>query len=933
MNLFQRFEEVAARQPDQPALQIKEEAGYRRLTFGEIARQARALAGALIRAGVVPGDRVALLSENRPEWAVAYFGLTAAGAVAVPLDIQLSDGEISNVLRHAGCHLAVASGQQATRLMELKAGEAPLRCVVDLDAAASGGRRLAFRTILQGPWSSQGVSLPAVGEDALASILYTSGTTGTPKGVMLSHGNFLANAESILRFRLARPDDNMLSLLPLHHAFPFMAQIVLLYTGARITLPPSLRGPDLLSCMQETGVTLLVGVPQLFYMLHKGIFDQIEKRPLPVRILLRQGMRLGSALRPRGFNLGRIIFGPVHKKFGGHVRLLVSGGARLDPVIARDFLNLGFTLTEGYGLTETAPAVSFNPLDRIRPGSVGVPLPDVEVRIQEPDSTGVGEIAIRGPNVMRGYYENPEATAEAFRDGWFQSGDLGYLDADGYLTITGRAKEVIVLSSGKNVYPEEVEEQYLKSPYIKEICLIPQVADRSGAAVEGLLALVLPDLDYFRAQGMTNFFETIRWDMENVGRDLAPYKRPTSLVIVKEGFPRTRLGKIQRHLVQQGYRTERQEDSRRVEATPAAADAALLEDQMGRGVLEYLRGATGKPAVRLDDNLELDLGMDSLARVEMLVHLEQILHIRIPDEEAAECFSVRDVIEKLGKLQGKGEGSVPVQRQRTWREILTDSPGADVQAMVEASSRPSATITATLTRGLCAAVFRTLYGLRVEGREHVPRGGPLILVANHCSFFDAFILAAALPPQAFRQLYFMGFEWFFRHPILAWWGRAVRVIPVDMGNFLLRALQASALVLRSGKILCIFPEGERSVDGKVRPFYKGAGILARELGVPILPAYIAGSFEAWPRGQALPRLHRLDVRFGPVVTSEDLLAGDGPKGADDAETVVVRLRERVAALGGQIGGWVGRAEGPDSSSPSPPSAEGKGVGGGSERSA
>ncbi|HSB80545.1 MAG TPA: AMP-binding protein [Candidatus Methylomirabilis sp.] len=908
MNLFQRFEKVAAGQPDRLALQIKEAAGYRRLTYGEILRQAQALAAALIRAGVARGDRVALLGENRPEWAVAYFGLTAAGAVAVPLDVQLSDGEIRNVLRHAGCRIAIASGQQAARLIDLHGGEAPLRCVVDLDAEASGGQRLAFRTALQRPWGSPGGTLPAVGQDALASILYTSGTTGTPKGVMLSHGNFLANAESILRFGLAQADDNMLSLLPLHHAFAFMAQLVLLYTGARITFPPSLRGPDLLACMQESGVTLLVGVPQLFYMLHRGIFDQIEKRSLPVRFLLRRAMRLTGALHPRGSGFARAVFSPVHKRFGGRLRLLVSGGARLDPVIARDFLRLGFTLTEGYGLTETAPVVAFNPLDRMRPGSVGVPLPDVEVRIEKPDPSGVGEIAIRGSNVMQGYYENPAATAEVIRNGWFFSGDLGYLDADGYLTITGRAKEVIVLSSGKNIYPEEVEEQYLKSPYIKEICLIPQVADRSGAAVEGLLALVLPDLDYFRAQGMTNVFETIRWDMENVGRDLPAYKRPTSLLIVKEGFPRTRLGKIQRHLVPQRYLSERQEEAGRAAATPAAADAALLDDGTGRGVLEYLRGATGKPAVRLDDNLELDLGMDSLARVEMLVHLEGILNIRIPDQEAAECFTVREVIERLRKLQGQADPSAPAQRQRTWREILTDSPPADVQAMVEASGRPSASITATLSRALSAAVFRTLYRLRVEGREHVPGQGPLILVANHCSFFDAFILGSALPGQAFRRVFFMGFEWFFRHPILAWWGQAVRVIPVDMDTFLLRALQASALVLRSGKILIIFPEGERSVDGKVRPFYKGTGILARELGVPILPAYIAGSFEAWPRGRSLPRLHRLNVRFGPVATAEELLKGDGPRGADDAETVVLRLRERVAALGGQVGGWVGKAE-------------------------
>ena len=186
-------------------------------------------------------------------------------------------------------------------------------------------------------------------------------------------------------------------------------------------------------------------------------------------------------MRPRGINLGRLVFAPVHRKFGGNIRIMVSGGARLDPVIARDFLALGFTLTEGYGLTETAPVVAFNPLERVRPGSVGVPLPGVEVRIVDAGRRRASERSpSAAPTSCEATIENPEATAEVMRDGWFLSGDLGYLDADGYLVITGRAKEVIVLSSGKNIYPEEIEEQYLKSAYIKEICLIPQTTDRSG---------------------------------------------------------------------------------------------------------------------------------------------------------------------------------------------------------------------------------------------------------------------------------------------------------------------------------------------------------------------------------------------------------------------------------------------------------------------
>jgi long-chain acyl-CoA synthetase len=895
------FEAAAARQPDRLALQIKEGTGYRRLTYGEVARQARMLAAALLQTGVASGDRVALVSENRPEWTVAYFAVNAAGATAVPLDIQLNDAELSTVLAHAGCRLAIASGKQAPRLLAVKAGEKALLRVVDLDAEVPADRTLAFRGILRNHEGPATPSLPVVDDGALASILYTSGTTGSPKGVMLSHGNFLANARSVMELGLVNAQDNLLGLLPMHHAFAFMVQLIILYSGAHITFPPSLKGPDLLTCMQETGVTHLVGVPQLFYMLHKGIFDEIGRRPLPIRYLLGSLLRLSGALHSLGFNLGRMVFAPVHRKFGGRLRILCSGGARLDPVIARDFLALGFTMTEGYGLTETSPVACFSPLGRMRPGSVGVPLPRVEVKILDPNAEGVGEIAIRGPNVMRGYYQNPAATAEVIRDGWFLSGDLGYLDADKYLTITGRAKEVIVLSSGKNIYPEEVEEQYLKTPYIKEICLVPQVADRGRATVEGLLALVLPNLEYFRIQGMTNIFETIRWDMENVGRDLPSFKRPTGLVIVKEGFPRTRLGKIQRHLVQQRFQAERSQESAVVEAPPSDADQILLEDEVVRRVLAYLREAIKKPAVRLDDNLELDLGMDSLARVEMLVALEEIVNVKIPDEAAAECFTVREVIEHLRALRGAPRTAGAPSRRRGWGEILTAPPPPEVQGLVEASSRPSAAIITAVSIGLSAALFRTVYRLRVEGLQHVPPSGPLILVANHCSFFDGFILASSLPLRFCQQMFYMGFEWFFRHPILAWWGRGVRVIPVDVDTFLLRALQASAVVLQRGKVLCAFPEGERSVDGRVRPFLKGVGILAKELKVPVLPAYIAGSFEAWPRGQSLPRIHRLHVRFGPVATPEELLARKGPRGADDAETIMMRLREQVAALGGTGG--------------------------------
>jgi long-chain acyl-CoA synthetase len=280
----------------------------------------------------------------------------------------------------------------------------------------------------------------------------------------------------------------------------------------------------------------------------------------------------------------------------------------------------------------------------------------------------------------------------------------------------------------------------------------------------------------------------------------------------------------------------------------------------------------------------------------MLATLEGMFGVKVPGDAAAELFTVREVIERVRALRTAGAARGGPERRRGWSEILAETP-PEVARMVEASNRPSANFITAGSRGLLVALFRTLYRLRIEGREHVPAGGPLILVANHTSFFDAGILAAALPGRVAQQVFYLGLEQFFRHPVLAWWGRGMRVIPVDMDAYLVRALQASARVLRDGKILSVFPEGERSNDGRVRAFRKGTGILVRELAVPVLPVHITGSFEAWPRGRSLPRLHPLRIRFGPVITAEQLLKGDGPRGADDAETVALRLRERVIALG------------------------------------
>lgn len=892
-----KFAEVARTRPDAVALQMRQEEGYVEYRYHQIHRMAEALARSLVGHGIAKGDRIGLMAESRPEWGIAYLGIVGSGAIAVPLDTQLTDGEVANLLRHAEVKFVLSSGKQVPRLRPICAGLSPAPRLASLDAEGAREGVLAFADLAADrPRAAEG--LPEVGPEDVASILYTSGTTGTPKGVMLSHRNLVSNGASIWEHGLCRPSDNILALLPLHHAYAFQANfLVPLYCGARVTYLASLKGPDILRCMQETGVTVLVGVPQLFAMLHRAILDEAKRQPFPIRSLFSAMLRASRAIgRATGWNAGRPLFGKIHRRFGGRLRLLVSGGARLDPAIAADFEGLGFPVREGYGLTETSPVATFNPMDRPKLGTVGKPIPGVEVRIVGPNARGEGEIAVRGENVMLGYYRDPEATRDAIRDGWLNTGDLGFLDAEGYLTITGRAKEVIVLSSGKNVYPEEVEAQYGRSPFIKEVCVLGVAEPGSHGATERLHALVLPDHAYFRSRGMANFYEMIRWDMENLSRDLPGYKRPTGLTILKEPLPRTRLGKIQRHLVAEGFLAGERPPSAEEGRPPSAEDATLLRDPVAQEVLTHLR-AVGKKkgAIGLDDDLELDLGLDSLGRVELLVALEEGLGIALPDAVGSEIFTVRDATQAAIRYARAPAAEAGVPRTRSWKALLMADPPPEMRALlVEGNSRTSRAVS-RLTHALSLALFRGGCRLEVRGLEHLPPRGPYIITPNHASYYDSFIVAGALPFRTVLDLFYVGFQAFFAHPIMARIGVALRVITIDLDANLFKALQAAAYVLRQGRALCIFPEGERSIDGEVKRFRKGVAILAKELEVPLIPACIEGSFRAWPRGQRWPGLHKLRIAFGPPVFAKEL-ARESAQADEPYDAIAEGLRQRVLAL-------------------------------------
>ncbi len=395
-----------------------------KITYRQFFEQVQRVAGWLRQQGLQKGERGLIIMENRPEWPVSYFGLLLAGGTAVPVDLQSRPEHVAYVLEQTGATVVFA-GPKAP-LAEIAKAQSVQHLVVAGEPPACQAQAVAFQDLLASPPASD---LPAIHLDDLASIIYTSGTTGPPKGVMLTHKNFAANYQGIAALEAVTAADNFLALLPLFHTFPFMASIILpFFTGATVTFIDTLKAEPVLRALKEQQVTILPVTPQVLQHFYKGIAKKLGGLPLGLGQVLNRALDLSRRWQARGGpDLTGLLTRTFRQALGQQFRFFVSGGAKLPDEVAKNFAKLGFTILEGYGLTETSPVVSIN-YPAVRWGSVGRPLAGVEVKIDRPNAEGVGEILIRGDNVMSGYFANDAATRAVIQDGWFRSGDLGRLD-------------------------------------------------------------------------------------------------------------------------------------------------------------------------------------------------------------------------------------------------------------------------------------------------------------------------------------------------------------------------------------------------------------------------------------------------------------------------------------------------------------------------
>jgi long-chain acyl-CoA synthetase len=753
---------------------------------------------------------IAIYSENRPEWIYAFYAIWKNNCVAVPIDFMAGKDDVAFILKDSAPEVIICSQEKYETLKEaLRLVNYEPRILVfeelDMeDASPEEGFRMNFHV------------------DDVAVIIYTSGTTGSPKGVMLSFDNIIANIEAVTtRVRIILPGDRLMILLPLHHIFPLIGTMIIpLYLGATTVICPTLNADDIINTLQKNRISIFIGVPRLFSLIRKGIIDKINQKKV-VRLFFRVAKKVNSK------KISKIIFNEIHQKFGGHVRHMVSGGAALDPLVGADFKALGFDMLEGYGMTEAAPMISFTHPNELMPGSAGKIVPGVHVEVRD------GEIVASGRNIMKGYYNRPHETLEILKDNWLYTGDLGYLDKKGRLFITGRKKEILVLSNGKNVNPVEVESKLENnSEWIKEsgvflyndkLCVIVVPTDQKARQYSEpeLQALIKKEVIARYNMGATNS------------------KRILKTFFSYNELPKTRLSKIQRFKLNQ--LAESLVDSNVRQPVPTLIDSPELKTLIG-----FLEEQT-REKVYPTDSLTDDIALDSLSKISLLVYIENTFGVEIKEEDIASFITVQDL---ATYIHNKKTRISP--EKVNWKDILKEKAAINL---------PSVGFSFNLFNWSYRVLFNSLFRLKAKGRKNIP-SGPCIIAANHQSFLDGFVIASLLRRKVMRNTYIYAKEKHWQK----WWQRILarknNVILMDFNKDIRLSIQKMAEVLRKGKNLIIFPEGTRSTDGQLGEFKKTFAILARELNVPVIPVAIVGAHHVFPVGAKFPKLFgKVSVEF------------------------------------------------------------------------
>ena len=771
-------------------------------TYKDLIREAKYISKVL---GIEKGEKVVNFMENRPEFICSFFGIWNSKGVPINIDAGYTAEELEYILTDADPKVIMTSNKNLKVAEEaIKLSGKNIR-IINCDEIKSPEDFEVDEYVIYSPEP----------ED-IGVLLYTSGTTGKPKGVVLTFDNLMSNVDAIVEIKMATPKDRLLALLPYHHVLPLSINLLMaIHIGTLVVLIDELSASAILGALQKYKITIVVGVPRLWEMIHKGLMEKIKSSKI-ANLLFELCKKVKSV------TLSKIVFKKVHQALGGNIRYLVSGGAKLDPNIMDDFKVLGIKVLEGYGLTETSPIIAFTRPDDVCIGTVGKTIPGVEVKIADD-----GELLVKGRNVLKEYYNKPEATKEAKdENGWFHTGDLGKIE-NGYITIIGRKKEMIVLSNGKNINPIDIENEIAKgSDLIKEIAVMEHN--------NHLLALVYPDFKLIKERSITNITETLKWDIIDSYNINAPaYRKILEIKIVKDEFPKTKLGKLRRFMLKDILKNLEDGGENAHKERPEDPESKTREFQT---LAQYIKDEKGEN-IYPDSHIEIDLGLDSLDIIQLNSFIEKTFGFKIKEEETVDLKVIKDICEYIRKNSKEYH-----LEKINWSEILKESIDYPL---------PSSNMI-WLTKIFFAPILKFYLGLKIKGIEKLSKE-PRIIICNHESFIDAFAVQRLFKGDMLKNTYYFAIKKHFDKAGLRFMANHGNIILMDINENLKESLQISAEVLKEGKNLVIFPEGARTRDGKLQDFKKFFGILSKELNIPVTVLGIDGAYESMPFGSIFPR--------------------------------------------------------------------------------
>jgi long-chain acyl-CoA synthetase len=846
-DLLDLFDTSTKRFATRTAMRIERNGRKEQYTFEDVRELTLRAASFFAAKGIKPADRVILFSQNMPEWGLTYFGILKAGATVIPIDPASSVDEILNFATKGEASAIAISPKLKNENPDLTDRLAELGINVKI---------WSFDEIFEMPNETEEAKRMAllpekILSNSVASLIFTSGTTGTPKAVMLSHKNF-TNMVSMLSSVLDMDiTDGVLSVLPMHHTFEFSAGFLTPFSnGTQITYLDELSSEELSRAIENGHVTGMVGVPALWEMLHRRIKTRLRESGDWIADIADNMIEFNAWLRDNTpFNLGPIVFFPIHQGMGGKMRYLISGGSALSEKVQKDLHGLGFTVLEGYGLTESSPVLTVaRPGNKLLKGSVGKPLPGIEVKIDNPDDNGVGEVLARGQNVMLGYYKNDEATEAVLQDRWLRTGDLGKLDEDGNLFIVGRSKDVIIDSNGKNIYPDEIEELYSKSGFIKELSVVG-LPDEDGG--EKIAALVVPDYEYDIALSRTEVNKKVEEHFREISASIPFFKRVKVLHETPFELPRTATRKVKRPEVVEMLETL---ELRAKKKTKAAVESKGDDNTLW--IRKIVATVSNRPLsdVAIEDKLA-DLGFDSLMFVELQGAVEDAGGRVLSPDNLNEVQSVRELLTAVQRVdKSKRLADEPrVEEKKEEEEIIIPGVVRRVgNALVDLAQN---------------ALYEGVLDTEIDGQSNVPVHTNFIVAPNHSSHLDTGLVKKALGKDAADQTVAVAAAdyWFDTKYKRAYMNNFTTLVPIERTGSLRQSLRHVTQILNEGYNALIFPEGGRQDSGQIAEFKPIIGYLALNQKVGILPIYIWGTYEAFPKGMIIPPTTSIGAKIGAKV--------------------------------------------------------------------